>query len=102
MREPARAEATHPAYAAAGVRVSTPVPRITLVSKPGCHLCDEARAVIERVAADLGVGWVERSIEDDPALKEQYWEQIPVTFVDGRQHDYWRVDEARLRAALAR
>ena len=76
--------------------------RITLVSKPGCHLCDAARAVIDRVAADLGVGWVERSIEDDPALREQYWEQIPVTFVDGRQHDYWRVDETRLRAALAR
>ena len=76
--------------------------RITLVSKPGCHLCDEARAVIARVADDLGVGWVERSIEDDVALKEQYWEQIPVTFVDGRQHDYWRVDETRLRAALTR
>jgi glutaredoxin len=79
-----------------------PEPRIILVTKPGCHLCDEARAVIERVAADLEVGWVERSIEDDPALKEQYWEQIPVTFVDGRQHDYWRVDDTRLRAALAR
>ncbi|SDP71116.1 Glutaredoxin [Pedococcus dokdonensis] len=77
-------------------------PRITLVSKPGCHLCEEARAVIERVAADLGVGWVERSIEDDPALRQRYWEEIPVTFVDGRQHDYWRVDETRLRAALTR
>jgi glutaredoxin len=77
-------------------------PRITLVSKPGCHLCDEARAVITRVAAEVGVDWVEQSIEDDPALREQYWEQIPVTFVDGRQHDYWRVDESRLRAALAR
>jgi glutaredoxin len=75
--------------------------RITLVSKPGCHLCDEARAVIERVAAELGVDWQERSIADDPALAEQYWEQIPVTFVDGRQHDYWRVDEHRLRAALS-
>ena len=74
--------------------------RITLVSKPGCHLCDVARATVERVAADLGVGWAELSIEDDPALKEQYWEQIPVTFVDGRQHDYWRVDETRLRSAL--
>ena len=82
--------------------VSTPAQRITLVSKPGCHLCEEARTVIERVAADLRVGWVELSIEEDPALKEQYWEQIPGTLVDGRQHDYWRVDEARLRAALAR
>lgn len=80
---------------------STPAPRITLLSKPGCHLCEEARAVIEKVAAELEVGWVELSIEDDPALKEEYWEQIPVTFVDGRQHDYWRVDEVRLRVALS-
>jgi glutaredoxin-like protein DUF836 len=39
-------------------------------------------------------------IADDPELAEEYWEQIPVTLVDGRQHDYWRVDERRLRAAL--
>lgn len=74
--------------------------RITLVGKPGCHLCDDARAVVARVAEDLDVTWEEWSISDDPALAEEYWEQIPVTFVDGRQHDYWRVDEARLRAAL--
>ena len=48
--------------AAAGV---TPA-RITLIGKPGCHLCDDARAVIARVAAELGVGWEERSIADDP------------------------------------
>ena len=76
------------------------VPRVTLIGKPGCHLCDEAREVIARVTGDLGVGWTERSILDDPDLRERYWEQIPVTLVDGRQHDYWRVDEARLRAAL--
>ena len=75
--------------------------RITLVGKPGCHLCDDARVVIARVAADVGVTWEEWSITDHPSLAEEYWEQIPVTFVDGRQHDYWRVDEARLRAALA-
>jgi hypothetical protein len=74
---------------------------VTLIGKPGCHLCDDAREVIARVAADLGVTWVELSILDDRALAEQYAEQIPVTLVDGRQHDYWRVDEARLRAALA-
>ena len=74
--------------------------RITLIGKPGCHLCDDAREVIAAVAAELGVGWEERSIADDPALAEEYWEQIPVTLVDGRQHDYWRVDAARLRQAL--
>jgi hypothetical protein len=56
--------------------------------------------VIERVARDLGIRWVERSIHDDPELSAAYWEQIPVTLVDGAQHDYWRVDESRLRAAL--
>ncbi len=75
-------------------------PRITLISKPGCHLCDPVREVISRVARDLGVPWVERSVLDDPELAI-YSEQIPVTLVDGLQHDYWRVDESRLRAALA-
>lgn len=78
-----------------------PATRITLVGRPGCHLCDDAREVIRRVSHDLDVGWHEVSILDDPALAARYGEQIPVTFVDGRQHDYWRVDEARLRAALA-
>jgi hypothetical protein len=75
-------------------------PRVTLIGKPGCHLCDEAREVVSRVTADLGVGWEERSILDDPALHERYWEQIPVTLVDGEQHDFWRVSEDRLRSAL--
>ncbi|MEO7060335.1 MAG: glutaredoxin family protein [Lapillicoccus sp.] len=79
-----------------------PAPRITLVSRPGCHLCDDARAVIESVATDVGVGWVELSIDDDPALRERYAEQIPVTLVDGVQHDFYRVSPDRLRAALSR
>jgi hypothetical protein len=75
--------------------------RITLISKPGCHLCDPARSVIARVARDLGLRWVELSILDDPALSAAYGDQIPVTLVDGVQHDFWRVDESRLRRALA-
>jgi glutaredoxin len=74
--------------------------RIVLLTRPGCHLCDDARAVVEQVAADVGVSWAEVSIEDDPDLRAEYAEQIPVTFVDGRQHDYWRVDPHRLRRAL--
>lgn len=82
-------------------RSEQPEVRVTLLGKPGCHLCEEARAVVARVAEELGVGWEERSILEDPELAERYAEQIPVTLVDGRQHDFWRVDEARLRAALA-
>ncbi|MEO8330020.1 MAG: glutaredoxin family protein [Candidatus Nanopelagicales bacterium] len=75
-------------------------PRITLLSKPGCHLCDEARQVVSKVADELGVGWQEVDILTDAKLQEQWWDQIPVTLVDGVQHDYWRVDEQRLRQAL--
>ena len=76
--------------------------RITLLGKPGCHLCDDARAVVARVADELAVPWEERSILDDEELFEEYAEQIPVVLIDGRQHTFWRVDEARLRAALGR
>lgn len=75
-------------------------PRITLYGREGCHLCDDARAVIERVCADLGESFVEVDIDTDEDLYDRFGEEIPVTFVDGRQHDFWRVDEARLRAAL--
>ena len=75
---------------------------ITLLSKPGCHLCDSAREVIARVAADLGVPWEERDITRSAADTRDYWDKIPVTLIDGVQHDFWRVSEERLRAALAR
>ncbi len=74
--------------------------RVLLYGKPGCHLCDDARVVVERVCADLGEEYVEVSILDDPALQDRFGEEIPVTFVDGRRHDFWRVDEQRLRQAL--
>ena len=74
--------------------------RITLYSRPGCHLCDDARVVIEKVCAELATAYDEIDIDSDPELLRRFGEEIPVTFVDGRQHDFWRVDETRLRAAL--
>ena len=74
---------------------------ITLLSRPGCHLCDEARAVIARVAADLAVPWTERDITQSDDDLRDYAEMIPVTLIDGVQHDFWQVDERRLRQALA-
>ena len=76
--------------------------RVTLYSRPGCHLCEQARSVVEQVCAELGEQYDEVSIDDDPALRERFGDEIPVTFVDGRQHDFWRVDPVRLREALAR
>jgi glutaredoxin len=76
-------------------------PVITLLTRPGCHLCDDARAVIARVAADLGVTWQERDITRSESDLRDYSDMVPVTLIDGEQHDFWRVSEARLRAALA-
>ncbi len=75
-------------------------PRITFYSRVGCHLCDDARAVVARVCAELGESFVEVDVDSDPDLEDRFGEEVPVTFVDGRQHDFWRVDEGRLRAAL--
>jgi Glutaredoxin-like domain (DUF836) len=75
--------------------------RVTLIGKPGCHLCDQARTVINNVCSQLGVGWTELSILDDPQLADQYFELIPVTLVDGKAHDQWNVDPERLRKALS-
>ena len=75
-------------------------PRVVLYSKPGCHLCDDARAVVEAVCEELGETFDEIDITTSEELMRSYGEEILVTFVDGRQHDVWRVDPARLRAAL--
>ena len=75
--------------------------RVTLVGKPDCHLCHEAREQVSQVCDELGIGWQELSILGDPGLYDEYWEKIPVVLIDGRIHDYWRVDPQRLRRALS-
>lgn len=71
------------------------------MGRAGCHLCDEARDVVQRVADGTGTAWTEVDVDADPELLRLYSDQVPVVLVDGRQHDFWRVDEQRLRAALA-
>jgi glutaredoxin len=75
-------------------------PRITFYTRAGCHLCDQARVVIEQVCAELDEEYAEVDIDTDPDLVARFTDEVPVTFVDGRQHDFWRVDPARLREAL--
>lgn len=74
--------------------------RVTIYGRPGCHLCEVAREVVDRVCTELGEDYVEVDITGDPALTARYGDEVPVTLVDGARHDFWRVDEARLRRAL--
>jgi len=76
-------------------------PEIVLYGRPGCHLCDDARVVLERVRADLPFALVERDIERDDALFKAYLERIPVVALDGEELFDFFVDEAELRRRLA-
>ncbi|MFC5721979.1 glutaredoxin family protein [Streptomyces gamaensis] len=73
---------------------------VTLIGRPGCHLCDAAEAEIVKVCSELGASWEKKDITQDEELYRLYWEQIPVILVDGAQHDFWRVNPDRLRKAL--
>ena len=82
--------------------------RLTLIGKPDCHLCDDARTVVQAVIAEVELTDAssrilleERSILDDEALLARYAEEIPVLLIDGEVHNYWRIDPVRLKTALA-
>jgi glutaredoxin len=76
------------------------VREVTLYGRPGCHLCDEARTVLERIRDDLPFALVERDIERDEALLRTYLERIPVIALDGEELFDFLVDEAELRRRL--
>lgn len=72
---------------------------LTLYAKPGCHLCDEARDVVDQVLGEFDgrVTLEEIDITEDARLQRKYGEEIPVVFVGERKHSQWQVDPARLR-----
>ena len=76
-------------------------PTVVLYGKEDCHLCDEARAVLERVRVDVPFDLVERDIEQDDALHRRYLERIPVVEMAGEEAFEFFVDEAELRRRLA-
>ena len=78
------------------------VPTVTLYGRPGCHLCDDALAVLERIRADAPFELRTVNIEDDDALFKAYLERIPVVALDGEEVYDYHVDERDMRARLAR
>jgi glutaredoxin len=74
---------------------------VTLITRAGCHLCDEAEATIVRLAAELGFDLQRLDVDADPERRDEYSDRVPVILIDGREHGYWRVEEPRFRAALA-
>jgi hypothetical protein len=75
--------------------------RVDVMGKPGCHLCDDADAVIDEVVNDLtGIEVVRHNILDDPELFETWRNDIPVVLIDGAKHSSWVVDADAFRSAL--
>ena len=79
-----------------------PARTVELLSREGCHLCDAARELVRRVAADTRVRWTEIDVDADPGLRAEFGDLVPVVRVDGKELGYWRIDEAKLRRALTR
>jgi hypothetical protein len=84
---------------------------LTLIGKSGCHLCDEARVTVNAVvgafraeytgvARHIQVNLVEHDILVDEDLWNKYSEEVPVLLINGKIHNYWRIDPVRLRGAL--
>lgn len=77
------------------------MPRLTLITRPGCHLCDVAKEAMDRISADTGEQWQEINVESERELEAEYGDRVPVILLDGKEHGYWRVEEDRLRRDLA-
>jgi len=73
-----------------------------LLTRPGCALCGSAREAMTRVAERSGVAWREVDVTTDQDLEREYGDRLPVVLLDGREHGYWRVEEARLLRDLTR
>jgi glutaredoxin len=77
-----------------------PVSRLTLLTRAECHLCEDARAALDRVSAASGETWTEVDVDSSPDLAYEYGDRVPVILLDGKEHGYWRVEEARLLGDL--
>ena len=76
--------------------------QIDIYSRPGCHLCDEAKTVVERVQRRFDFAIRVVNIESDPQLEKEYGEQIPVVFINGSKAFKYRVDEGELEKKVKR
>ena len=75
--------------------------RVTLITRVGCHLCEEASDALRRLRRELGFSYQELDVDADRARANEYSDRVPVILIDGREHGYWRLEEARFRKAIS-
>ncbi|MDA3649085.1 glutaredoxin family protein [Saccharopolyspora indica] len=76
--------------------------QVTVMTRDGCHACDDAISDVRRICAELGVAWSAADVDADGELRAEYGDRVPVILIDGVEHGFWRVEEERFRRALAR
>ncbi|HKI42537.1 MAG: glutaredoxin family protein [Mycobacterium sp.] len=82
-------------------------PQVELLTRDGCAICERVQARLAELAAELGFDLSTTDVDaaaaaGNPALRAEFGDRLPVILLDGREHSYWDIDEARLRADLAR
>jgi len=75
---------------------------VTLVTRLGCHLCQDAEITLRRLRDELGFRYTELDVDAEPRRRDEYSDRVPVILIDGKEHGYWRVEERRFRKALKR
>ncbi len=75
-------------------------PRLRLLTRSGCHLCEVAAETLERIAGDAGLRTEAVDVDADPELQAEFGDRVPVVLLDGREHSYFTVDVPRLRRDL--
>ena len=73
---------------------------ITIYSRTGCHLCEDALKILQSMQSELDFDLEEILIDGSEELEKLYGEKIPVTQIDGKHHDFWRVDPERFKSSL--
>ena len=80
--------------------MTDPSPRLTLLTRVGCHLCETAAETLTRIGAEAGLVPETVDVDTDPELQAEYGDRVPVVLLDGREHSYFTVDVERLRRDL--
>jgi len=75
---------------------------VTIYSRTGCHLCEDALKLLQSMQDELNFEIEEILIDGNEELEQLYGEKIPVTHIDGVHHDFWRVDPVRFKSSLER
>ena len=63
-----------------------------MLTRSGCHLCEQAQDALQRLSAELGFALNSRDVDADAELQDEYGDRVPVILIDGREHGYWRLE----------